>query len=471
MHRNIRLAGWLGTGLVLLSALTAAPAEAYSVKRLAPARVTRSALLFHLPKLRPRTIHSARLVLRHRNYRLRLKSVRQAVAAGALALRPPAGPPAANRSSVLILEVSASGSAVHHIPSRLSAPSPVAASAAPPGPTAIASGSALNPGCSPAYGSFSAGGRPPGCWRPYAASSPFNRELPANAPVTANSSAVVSRMLSFGNLQNLLAGTAGRGELDGGRPIYWSSAADPVFRLHCTESWGTCAIEGAQVRIPDQAQPAGGSDAHLSVVDQASGIEYDLWGVQSKPAGGGTLTFRWGGKTSIDGNGLGSDAVAAQYGTAAGVLRAEELASGHINHALFLGVHCDSGSWVYPATKGGDPCPDRTNAPAEGTRFQLAMSDDQINALPVPTWKKTILTAIAHYGMIVGDTGGSWGIAQESGAVYTSFGQPDKWVTLARQYNLPYYAGDQDYIFNLNNGVDWQRYLRVVEPCVSQVSC
>jgi hypothetical protein len=286
---------------------------------------------------------------------------------------------------------------------------------------------------------------------------------------------MVRRVVGFGRMQNLLAGTSGRGDLDGGRPIFFSSPSDPTFKLHCTESWGRCALEGAVVRMPDRAQAAGGSDAHLSVVDQASGWEYDLWGVHSKPAGGGTLVFQWGGKTRITGTGLGSDAVAAQYGTAAGVLRAEELASGEIDHALFMTVHCDSGGHVFPATKHGQPCSadglPNGGAPPEGARFQLAMSDGQIAALPMPDWKKTILRAMAHYGMIVGDTGGTWGIGSESGVVYTSFGQPDLWVSLAQQWKLPYYAADHDWFFDLAQGVDWGRYLRVVNPCVSRGGC
>jgi hypothetical protein len=55
--------------------------------------------------------------------------------------------------------------------------------------------------------------------------------------------------------------------------------------------------------------------------------------------------------------------------------------------------------------------------------------------------------------------------------VYTSFGQPDRWVTLARRWQIPYYAPDHDYVFDLNDGVDWARYLRVVAPCVSQGTC
>jgi hypothetical protein len=199
--------------------------------------------------------------------------------------------------------------------------------------------------CSPDAG-FAAGSRPPGCWRPYSDSSPFNRPIPAAPRVLGNSAAIVGWLLAFGAIQNLVAGAAGRGELDGGRPLYWSQPTDPSFTLHCTGPGATCPIENAHIRVPARARPAGGSDAHLTVVDHASGWEYDLWGVQSKPAAGGTLTFRWGGKTRIDGDGLHSAGVAAGYGGAAGVLRAEELQSGQINHALFMSVRCDSGQYV-----------------------------------------------------------------------------------------------------------------------------
>jgi hypothetical protein len=331
------------------------------------------------------------------------------------------------------------------------------------------------PSCTPSFGSYGAKVRPPGCWRPYSDQSPFNRPLPLHPVLSTHSSAIVARLISFGRAQNLLAGTAGRGELDGGRPIYFSSPGDAPYTLHCTEHWGRCALEGLRVAVPAAAQPAGGSDAHLTVIDQRSGWEYDLWGVSSKPARGGKLVFRWGGRTRVNGDGLGSAAVAAGYATAAGVLRAEELSSGEIRHALFLGVKCDSGHFVYPARAVGESCsslglPNR-NAPAMGRRFQLAMSDAQIAALSMPAWKKTILRAMAHYGMFVGDTGGSWGLGQESSVVYTSFGQPDAWVTLARRWQVPYYAPDRDYVFDLNDGVDWARYLRVVAPCVSQGTC
>ena len=156
----------------------------------------------------------------------------------------------------------------------------------------------------------------------------------------------------------------------------------------------------------------------MTVVDQASGWEYDLWQVTSKPRGGGRLLTSWGGRTRIDGDGLGSDATAAHFGLLAGSIRAEEMARGQIDHALFMLVRCDSGKAVFPAQGLGAACSDRRDAPSQGTRFQLDLSDSQISALRMPDWKKTILRAMSEYGLYVGDTTGGtpWNIWFESGS-------------------------------------------------------
>jgi hypothetical protein len=258
---------------------------------------------------------------------------------------------------------------------------------------------------------------------------------------------------------------------DYSHPTYYSRPADPVFVLHCTEHWGRCPIEGQSVRVPDAANAAAGSDGHMTVVDTASGWEYDLWTVKSKPRGGGRLDFGWGGRTRLDGPGTGSAATASGFGNLAGIIRAQELAAGEIRHALFMVVKCSSGGKVYPVTSGaGSPCDDRADAPAMGSRFQLDMSDGEIQALPVPGWKKTILRAMARYGMYMGDTGsGGWGLQMESGATYTSFGYEDALVTFARGAGLPRFA--DNFVFNIRDGVDWGRRLRVIDPCESNGSC
>jgi hypothetical protein len=292
--------------------------------------------------------------------------------------------------------------------------------------------------------------------------------------VAADSGQVVARLLGFGPINHLVAGGAGMEE-DYAHPTYYARAGDPWFVLHCyEESWGTCPIEGHRIRVPDAAQPAAGGDGHLTVVDQDSGWEYDLYKVRSKPAGGGVLEFRWGGRTRIDGDGLRSGATAAKFGSLAGIVRAEELAAGRIDHALFMTARCDAGRAVYPARGVGTSCAQvgesTAGAPPMGAHLWLAMTDSQIDVLPVPGWKKTILRAMATYGMFVGDTGsGSWGIKKESGATYTSFGHPARFVEFAKANGWEPY--EDVWVGNLRDGVDWAAHLRVLDPCVSQRTC
>jgi len=291
--------------------------------------------------------------------------------------------------------------------------------------------------------------------------------------VSPDSAAVVARILSFGAAGKLVAGEAGSPD-DYGHPTYFSGPGDPLFALHCYETaWGSCPIEGHQIRIPDAAQPAAGGDAHLTVVDQDHGWEYDLYKVRSKPPGGGVLELRWGGRTRIDGDGLGGEATAAGFGTLAGIIRTAELDARRIDHALFMTVRCDAGRHVFPADGHGRSCQQlglpTDDAPPMGTRLQLQMTAAEIDALPVPDWKKTILRAMAGYGMFIGDTGGgSWGIALESGATYTSFGHPDPLLAFAQTNAWTPY---QDrYVADLHDDIDWTR-LRVIDPCTTQRTC
>lgn len=324
--------------------------------------------------------------------------------------------------------------------------------------------------CTPVDG-FGIDSWPGACWRPYASSSPWNTPIASDPKLVANSAQIVSRVMSWGAPSDFMAGTADTAD-DWAHPTYYAQLTDPLYQLHCTEtSWGICPVEGMRIQAPSAARPGGGDDAHMTVVDQIGGWEYDMWSVSSKPRYGGRLDFRWGGRTRLDGDGRKAGATAAHFGLLAGIIRAQELAAGQINHALFMVTRCSSGTYVYPALGHGGACSSTTNAPPMGARLQLNMSAAQIAALAVPAWKKTILEAMATYGMYFGDSGGSgaWGIQTESGSTYTSFGREDRLVAFARNNGLPSYNGD--YRFDLAEGVDWTKYLRIIDPCETLGTC
>jgi hypothetical protein len=323
---------------------------------------------------------------------------------------------------------------------------------------------------------FGGGVLPGADWRPYAPSSPFNTST--NASVVHPSSATfVEGALSWGAPASLIAGTA-ETTSDWSHPTFYAQPSDSIYTLHATEPWGTNSLEGMKIRVPENAQPAGGGDGHMTIVTP-DGWEYDLWRAHAPQVGTKRLTFAWGGRTRIDGSGLHSGATAAGFGNMAGMIRAPELAAGQIDHALFVVLKCAAkgrefgygatttgygSSFVYPATHGGSACSaEKEDALPMGAHLMLAMSDAQIRALPVPAWKKAILTALAHYGGYVGDTGGpGFGFMFESSTTYTALGLPDPLVVFGALNFLPAWNGD--YVFNLAGGVDWSRYLRVLAP-------
>jgi hypothetical protein len=328
--------------------------------------------------------------------------------------------------------------------------------------------------CDAKLSDFGPGNWPSACWRPYSDDSPWNTKVDSNPEVVGNSDRIVGRILGYGPLQHMVVGEAGK-EDDYSHPTYWSQPNDPWFTLHCTENWGRCRPEGDRIQIPDEALVPTGSDGHMTVVNPQTGVEYDFWEVKKKPKGGGTLTFSWGDKTNVQGNGLNVDSNAGDFGEMAGLIRAEELAAGRINHALFLFVNCDSGEYVYPASHLGQACDwigqSNKDAPAEGQRIVLDMTPAEIDALDVPEWRKTIFRAMAEYGMIIGDTGGSWGLKLEGGITYTSFGHKDKYVDFAKRMGIPYSAEYDRWIFNIRDGIDWKKRLKVVAPCESEGTC
>jgi len=326
------------------------------------------------------------------------------------------------------------------------------------------------------WGTYSFTVLPGACWRPYSDSSPFNTGLPSSPSIVSNSGTIVSRAVTDGTNSNpgprWNSGDGLSTSYDWTRPYYFSSTSDPTYKAHCTKPWGTCGPEGLSIHIPANAKPAGSGDGHIAIFDQSANKEYDFWQAV-KDNTNHTITASWGSVIAATGNGLGGAADAGDYGLAAGQIRASELAAGEIDHALFMVVYCTNGTSVYPAVSNstGRSCSSiglsNTGAPAMGQHFYLKMSDSGIAALPVQQWKKTILYAMAHYGMYVGDTGGdSWGVEAESADQYITSGQADPWIATGQKVGATSYSsgGVSKYSFDMRGVVPYFSDLLVVAP-------
>lgn len=313
----------------------------------------------------------------------------------------------------------------------------------------------------------------------YAPTSPFNQRLPApgKTPLEPNSASIVNYLLTgygaagfsdvtISNTPSL--DTASKWD----HPVYQATPTDPLYTVHETQYVGN--NQGAQIRIPNGAQHALGSDAHLAVI-QPDGTEQDFWKVANPNPinGGGTLTAAAGGNggSILTGSGVCDSpsvcgfSTAALQDLAAGQIRGEEFSYGAIRHALVMVVKCDSGTHVYPAFGNGLACSNRTNAPAEGQRFQLRMSNAKVDALAIPDYRKMMLKALIHYGVYVVDTGGSpWDLQFEPGIEYPG---ANPLVAYAQDAGL---TTGSTYTLTFNAGVDWSKF-QVVAVCYTKGTC
>lgn len=344
----------------------------------------------------------------------------------------------------------------------------------------------------PSWGTYSAENPPGPDWTPYGPDSPFNTLVGPSPAVDPRDADIRAHMNSFGygNKPHRWFGNEADSAWDFDHPIYWSQSTDPLFTLNLNFSDPTTPQPspyralGNVIHIPDAARYAAGTDQNMAVIDQTNNMEYSIVQATSKPSGGGSITGNLCGKTPNGpnvGHGLYCDGTAAWQAQAAGIIRPEELAAGQINHALICTMPgtTHAAPRIYPTdtTYGTGTLSPDSRAPKIGQRFYLNYSDGEIASLGIPTWQKTILTALAHYGMYVTDTnkpdgwdptqpGTTWRIQLESGSSRTSFGLADPWKTLGQSLGLGTYfepdIGRTLWVYNFEAACDWTRLVALL---------
>ena len=300
--------------------------------------------------------------------------------------------------------------------------------------------------------------------RPYSDRSPFNTPIPANVEVKPNSSAIVGNS-GLGTTPSPMR-VAASPSADYSHPIYVARSGDPRYTIQCNSG----GVTGRVIHIPPGARPTTSSDGHMAVI-QPNGWEYDFW--QASAPSGSTVRCNIAHRQRSNGPGVVTAAMkrrdssigggtAANFGLAAGLIRANEIAAGVIPHALFVVIRGGSSGTVYPAygsSRGGD-----SDRPAMGQRFRLNMSDAAIDRSCAPGWEKTVAKAMAHYGLYFGDTGGD-GFApmMESPLTYTAVGQGNPWDQVAAKYGIrqdPTYG----YMFRWSGCINYRAAMQAIAP-------
>ena len=158
--------------------------------------------------------------------------------------------------------------------------------------------------------------------------------------------------------------------------------------------------------IPPGAPVENGSDAHVLVVSRSECRLYELFaaarqGDGSWHAGSGAIfdlrsnALRPDGWTSADAAGLP---------IFPGLVRYDEVAAGHIDHAIRFTVSETQRGYIHPATHFASSNTD-PNVPPMGARFRMKASYDC-------SWAsrevQVICAAMKRYGMFVADNGSDW---------------------------------------------------------------
>jgi hypothetical protein len=324
----------------------------------------------------------------------------------------------------------------------------------------------------------------PACFVPFSAVSPFNTPIPANAALAPDNAAVLAHMSRYAWS---IDGTNSVFDFDpdalGTRPVFYATSSDPVMTVHCKNDAGVGSCTGAngvntggvKINVPAGAVPFANADAHMTVIETATGKEYDFWDTS---VSGSTIDAGTGAELSMSGDGRGSQGDNGQFALAAGLVRPSELAAGQINHALVVTVPCVNAKGpkgvAWPAEYGyGSPCGEGWNespvgAPQMGQLLRLNMTAAQIQASRAPAWQKTIMTAFATYGAYIEDTDGNQAagidILTQGGSSWTDLGQPDPWLTVTRQFG----SSNGDLVSSVPIPVS---DLQVVKPCYPEGSC
>jgi hypothetical protein len=245
--------------------------------------------------------------------------------------------------------------------------------------------------------------------RLYSPDAFINTPVGDNASVDPNSSGIVSEALvGYSSTANLANNKAW------GIPVYQASSDSPSYNVGCLQY--DCWFNYGPTNIPANAQPQTGSDGHM-IVMQPNGQEFDMWAGQRD---GNGWTAGEDSEESASGpavnctrvHGCGAADVAG-FALGAGLIRPEEIAQGHIDHALAITTPDTRADYIACPATDTDGRHDSADALPIGSHVQLDPSVN-VNALHIPRWQKVIAVALQQYGAYVIDTGGSVAFYAES---------------------------------------------------------
>jgi hypothetical protein len=248
---------------------------------------------------------------------------------------------------------------------------------------------------------------PTACQRPYAASSPWNVPVRADAVVHRDSAFYVSSLtptLTSDPTQY----TYPVYNVDGSTPLRTVTISGRFSNVTGETTIQNQSSGSTRVPIPADAEAAAGSDAQLIILNPATGDEWGFWQLSRDTSGNWSATNGYHYNTKWSGvppSGFVSRGAGVPY--LAGLVRPCELERGFIDHALAFAYDYPSAKWIFPATKS-DGKSTAPNALPEGARLQLdpSLTRADLTALGITGPALVVAEALQRYGMYDIDNSG-----------------------------------------------------------------
>jgi hypothetical protein len=234
----------------------------------------------------------------------------------------------------------------------------------------------------------------------------WNQDI-SHAPVASNSAATIAYINSHGG--KFLHPDFGSPRAYG-FPYAVVGAGKPALPVRYT-AYGDESDPGP-FPIPPGAPVEGGrrsdGDRHVLVVDRSSCTLYELYrgffSHSGQPHWNADSGVRWDLRSTALRPDSWTSADAAGLPIFPGLVRYDEVASGHLEHAIRVTFDSTRDAWVHPASHcAGDTA--SADAPAMGTRLRLKPSYG-LGGFSGPA--RTIAEALKRYGTIVADNGSNW---------------------------------------------------------------
>jgi len=239
-----------------------------------------------------------------------------------------------------------------------------------------------------------------------ASEAAWNQDI-SKAPLAANSAATIAYIDAHGG-DHLHPDFGSPREY--GFPYAVVSAGQRKLPIHYT-AYGDESDPGP-FPVPGSAPVEGGNrsdgDRHVLVVDRSSCTLYELYRAFAKHGGGvhwnADSGTRWDLRSSARRPDSWTSADAAGLPIFPGLVRYDETASGHLDHAIRVTFDSTRDAWVHPASHCAGDSAD-PNAPSMGTRLRLKSS---YGLGGFSGAARVIAEALKRYGMIVADNGSNW---------------------------------------------------------------